>query len=168
MTITDELPTGSTSLLARSIIDIALARGDKVIATGRDVKKLQDLPKNDRLKLLQLDVTARPSALKLIAEEAVQIFGRVDVLVNNAGTSVKAIIEEGGFVQSLSSISGAILLTILIYRSEQLRKQYDVNTFGLVDVTNAFLPYMRSRGSGTVVLMGSRSSWRTEISVRPQ
>ena len=110
MTITDEFPTGSTSLLARSIIDIALARGDKVIATGRDVKKLQDLPKNDRLKLLQLDVTARPSALKLIAEEAVQIFGRVDVLVNNAGTSVKAIIEEGGFVQSLSSIPEATFI----------------------------------------------------------
>ena len=85
MTVSDELPTGSTSLLARSIIDIALARGDKVIATGRDVKKLQDLPKNDRLRVLQLDVTAKPSALKLIAKEAVQIFGRVDVLVNNAG-----------------------------------------------------------------------------------
>lgn len=98
MTITDEFPTGSTSLLARSIIDIALARGDKIIATGRDVKKLQDHPKHDRLKVLQLDVTAKPSALKLIAAEAVRIFGRVDVLVNNAGTSVKAIIEEGGFV----------------------------------------------------------------------
>ena len=47
-------------------------------------------------------------------------------------------------------------------RSDQLRKQYDVNVFGLLDVTTAFLPYMRAQRAGTVVLMGSRTSWWPE------
>lgn len=51
------------------------------------------------------------------------------------------------------------------YSSDLLKKQYDTNVFGLLDVTNAVLPHMRSRRSGTVVLMGSRSSWRGEFSV---
>ena len=48
-------------------------------------------------------------------------------------------------------------------RSDVLRKQFDVNVFGLLDVTNAALPHMRARKSGTIVHLGSRSSWRGEI-----
>ncbi|TCD69627.1 hypothetical protein EIP91_006852 [Steccherinum ochraceum] len=138
------LITGAASLLARSIIDHALARGDKIIATGRHLDKLRDLPQTESVKLLELDVTAGPSVLKSKMEEAVTLFGRVDVLVNNAGDSVKTILEEGG--------------------SQLLRKQYETNVFGLLDVTNAILPHMRSRRSGTVVLIGSRTSWRSELS----
>lgn len=50
-------------------------------------------------------------------------------------------------------------LVVHVCRSGMLRKQFDVNLFGLLDVTTAILPHMRSRRSGTVVLMGSRSSW---------
>ena len=49
--------------------------------------------------------------------------------------------------------------------SNLLRKQFDVNFFGLVDVTNAALPHMRARRSGTVILMDSRSSWAPEVEV---
>ncbi|THH33324.1 hypothetical protein EUX98_g847 [Antrodiella citrinella] len=137
------LITGASSILARRLIDSLLARGDKIIATGRSTDKLQDLPKSDRLRIMQLDVTDGLSALKLRMEEAIQLFGRINVLVNNAGISVKAIVEEGG--------------------SDKLKKQFDTNVYGLLDVTNAVLPHMRSRRSGTIVLIGSRSSWRTEI-----
>lgn len=77
-----------------------LVRGDKVIATGRHVDKLEDLPKSDSLKIMQFDVTGGMPALKLRVEEAIQYFGRIDVVVNNAGDSVKTILEEGGFVTS--------------------------------------------------------------------
>jgi short-subunit dehydrogenase len=51
------------------------------------------------------------------------------------------------------------------HRSEQLRRQFDVNIFGTMDVTTAVLPHMRARRSGTVVIIGSRSSWRPEVPV---
>lgn len=59
---------------------------------------MQDLPKSDRLKILQLDVTAGPDILNATVQEAVQYFGRINVLVNVAGVAVKAIVEEGGYV----------------------------------------------------------------------
>lgn len=86
--------------MARRLIGTVLARGDKVIATGRHVDKLEDLPKSDRLRIMQFDVTGGMPALKLKIEKAIQYFGRIDVVVNNAADGVKTILEEGGFVTS--------------------------------------------------------------------
>lgn len=81
----------------------ALARGDKVIATARSLNKIEDLSENpivkdkaENLRLLALDVTVGFAAIKDIVDKANAFWGRIDVLVNNAGYGVPAIIEEGG------------------------------------------------------------------------
>ncbi|TFK93350.1 NAD-P-binding protein [Polyporus arcularius HHB13444] len=131
--------TGTSSGLGRALVYAALKRGDCVIATARSLEKIEDFPKTDKIRLMQLDVTEGFASIQAKLHKAIGFFGRVDVVVNNAGTGVPSILEEGG--------------------SDLLRKQFDVNLFGLADVTNATLPHMRLRRSGTVVLIGSRSSW---------
>ncbi|KAI0676307.1 NAD-P-binding protein [Trametes maxima] len=136
--------TGASSGLGRELVLAALKRGDSVVATARSIEKIEGYPQTDRLRALQLDVTEGYPSIKAKVEEAIRTyFGRIDVVVNNAGTGYKAILEEAG--------------------SDVLRKQYDTNLFGLLDVTNAVLPHMRSRRNGTIVLIGSRSSWSSEI-----
>jgi len=125
--------------LGKIIARAALKRGDKVIATGRNIAKLDEL-KADGASVVQLDVTDEFEIIKAKAEEAEAIYGRVDVVVNNAGFAGLSPIEELG--------------------GEGFAIQYKVNVFGLVNVTNAFLPYMRARKEGTIVIMGSRSGWR--------
>ncbi|RDX43110.1 NAD-P-binding protein [Lentinus brumalis] len=131
--------TGTSSGLGRALVYAALKRGDCVIATARSLETIEDFPKTDKIRLMQLDVTEGFARIQAKLNRAISFFGRVDVVVNNAGAGVPSILEEGG--------------------SDLLRKQFDVNLFGLVDVTNAALPHMRLRRSGTVVLIGSRSSW---------
>jgi NAD(P)-dependent dehydrogenase (short-subunit alcohol dehydrogenase family) len=87
---------GTSTGLGRCLVDILLERGDKVIATARSLDALADLPAHARLRVQQCDVTAGPAALTAKAAEAVAFFGRVDVVVNNAGAGWKAIIEEAG------------------------------------------------------------------------
>ncbi|KAK7039599.1 putative oxidoreductase YusZ [Favolaschia claudopus] len=137
------LITGASSGFGRSLVDSVLARGDRVIATSRTLEPIQHLHgTNDNLRLLQLDVTAGIDALRSIIKEAASLWGRIDVLVNNGGSCYLGILEEGG--------------------SDLLRKQYEVNVFGLVDVTNACLPYLRAQNEGTIVVIGSRSAWTCE------
>ncbi len=139
-------------------MNVLLERGDKVIATARSLSKIEDFPKSDNLRLQQLDITDGPEVLSKKFEEAVTWFGRIDVLVNNAGVAVKALIEEGGWVSSVIDFEPENYS--FVPRSVQLRKQYDVNLFGTLDVTTAVLPHMRARRSGTIVLIGSRVSWQ--------
>ncbi len=78
---------------------VALSRGDRVIATARSLDKIQDFPASDKLRTMQLDVTEGFASIKAKIDEAVTFFGRIDVLVNNAGYGHKAILEEGGCVR---------------------------------------------------------------------
>ncbi|KAL5480950.1 hypothetical protein ACEPAI_9891 [Sanghuangporus weigelae] len=139
--------TGTSSGLGRSLVQVALARGDYVIATVRNIDGVCDLTDNletkSRIHVLKLDVTAPSSEIRAAAEEAVSKWGRVDVLVNNAGAGFLGITEEVGV--------------------EGYQKQFAVNFFGPLNVANAFLPYMRARRKGTIVFVGSRSSWRSHI-----
>ncbi|KAI0703436.1 hypothetical protein BC835DRAFT_1410717 [Cytidiella melzeri] len=136
--------TGTSSGMGKRLVPILLSRGDLVIATARSLEGVQDLPTSDSIRLQQLDVTDGAGIIKQKVDEAVSWFGRIDVVVNNAGIGAKCFTEEGG--------------------SEQYRRQYNVNVFGALDVTTAVLPHMRAQRSGTVVMVGSRTSWFPEFS----
>jgi NAD(P)-dependent dehydrogenase (short-subunit alcohol dehydrogenase family) len=80
-----------------------LARGDRVIATARSIEKIKtfsSLPgaSPSRLALLKLDVSDTVSNIQRTMDHAVTIFGRIDVVVNNAGLGMKSVLEEGGYV----------------------------------------------------------------------
>jgi len=138
--------TGTSSGFGKRLVAVALERGDQVIATARNISYLEDLPKSDNLRTMQLDVVEGLESIKRKVKEANLYFGRIDVLVNNAGIGSKAFIEEGG--------------------SEVFLSQARVNICGLLDVTSAVLPYMRAQKSGTVVMIGSRSSWQSDLPIR--
>ncbi|KAJ7935921.1 hypothetical protein B0H13DRAFT_1699514 [Mycena leptocephala] len=138
------LITGTSGGFGTCLIRSVLARGDRVIATSRSLDKMQDLPKTDALRLLQLDITTGEEAIRDIVAVAVGFWGGIDVLVNNAGYGSKALVEEGG---------------------SEMRREYETNVFGTLNVTTAVLPYMRAKRSGTIVMIGSRASWRPEFPV---
>ncbi|KAJ7640810.1 hypothetical protein DFH06DRAFT_1334529 [Mycena polygramma] len=137
------LITGAASGFGRSLLSSVLARGDRVIATSKSLEPIQDLDgTGENLRLIELDVTAGEELIRSRMKDAAAVWGRIDVLVNNAGSCHLGLLEEGG--------------------SALLRKQYETNVFGLLDVTAACLPYMRAQNEGTIVVIGSRSAWTCE------
>jgi len=150
-----------------------LARGDNVIATGRSASQFHDLlsdPSIDqtRLRVLALDVTAPFAEIKRQIDTAIGFWGRLDVVVNNAGICAFGTTEEIGFVGAAAAHP-----TLLIshtgqpfYRAEGMMHVMNTNFFGAVNVTNAILPHMRGRREGYVVFIGSRSAFRNQITVR--
>ena len=95
------LITGTSSGMGRALVKSALDRNDKVIATARVLEQIQGLRSfadQSRLYLMQLDVTDSQDVINSKVTEAIAVWGRIDVLVNNAGTGVKMILEEGGYV----------------------------------------------------------------------
>ncbi|KAM7194389.1 hypothetical protein V8F33_007277 [Rhypophila sp. PSN 637] len=133
------LVTGSTSGIGRALVQHIVARGDKVIASGRKVhERLGDL-QSDSFALLELDITASSEVIAQKIKQAWEIYGHIDVLVNNAGMSAMSAAEEA----SDSFISH--MLT--------------VNLFGPMQVTKAILPYMRAQASGTICFTSSSTSW---------
>lgn len=143
---TDGPRAGTSSGFGKRLVASVLARGDCVIATARNPEKLRAVfPQSERrLHLLQLDVSDPVEVVQQRVKDALAVWGRIDVVVNNAGYGVKAVLEEGG---SLAAFT-----------------QFQTNLFGVLNVTNAVLPHMRERRSGTVVIIGSRSAWRAEVS----
>ncbi|MEV7037810.1 oxidoreductase [Amycolatopsis sp. NPDC051061] len=130
------LITGCSAGFGREIAVAALAAGDRVLATARRPETLSELRERggDRVRTAALDVTDTgqvDAAVKTALEE----FGRIDVVVNNAGNGSVGAVEE---------------LTL-----EELRALMDVMFFGAVAVTKAVLPHLRAQGSGTVVQISS-------------
>ncbi|KAH8113851.1 NAD-binding protein [Phellopilus nigrolimitatus] len=134
---------GTSSGLGRSLVQAVLARGDRVIATARKLDSIRDLVSNPNVHLVQLDVTEPFAVLRETAARAVERWGRVDVVVNNAGAGMLGISEEVGV--------------------EGYQRQFATNFFGALNVTHAFLPHMRARRAGTITFIGSRSSWRSNV-----
>ena len=130
------LITGCSSGLGQQLARAAAARGDQVVATARDPETLEHLaqahPHN--VRTCTLDVT-RPGDAQAAVALAMQAFGGLDVLVNNAGYGLCGAIEEGV--------------------AEEYRPMFDVNVFGLIEVTRAALPALRQRPGGRIVNMSS-------------
>lgn len=94
--------SGTSSGFGKHLVASVLARGDRVIATARCLEKVKlfwTLPNAHPscLHLLRLDVTDSPANIQKIMDQAVSIWGRIDVVVNNAGLGMKAVLEEGGY-----------------------------------------------------------------------
>ncbi len=130
------LITGSSRGLGRQIAESVLKAGGNVVATARDKAQLNTLVQQfgSKVKILSLDVTDT-NAAHHAAAEAVQAFGRLDVLVNNAGYADVASIED--------------------MSEEMFRAQIDTNFYGVVNMTRASLPIMRAQGAGHIIQISS-------------
>ena len=128
--------TGSSAGFGRALAEAALAAGDRVVATARRPEALDELVAfaPDRALAVELDVTDRGQA-DAAAVAALDRFGGIDVLVNNAGLASVGAVEELG--------------------DEQLRELMDTMFFGPIGLVQAVLPSMRERGRGTIVQMSS-------------
>ena len=128
--------TGASKGFGRVWAEAALARGDKVAATGRDPRDLDGLVEKfgDLVLPLKLDVTDKAADFAAV-KQAADHFGRLDVVVNNAGYG------QFGAVEELSE--------------EEARAQMETNLFGALWVTQAALPVLRGQGSGHVVQVSS-------------
>jgi NAD(P)-dependent dehydrogenase (short-subunit alcohol dehydrogenase family) len=128
--------TGASRGFGREWAIAALERGDSVAATARDTATLDDLAEQygERLLPIRLDVDDRAADLAAV-QQAHDRFGRLDVVVNNAGFGQFGMIEE---------ISEA-----------EARAQFETNVFGALWITQAALPYLRAQGSGHIVQVSS-------------
>ena len=128
--------TGSSRGLGRSLTEAVLATGDKVAATARNINALKDLENRypEQIYVIQLDVTNYKNVHGAIAQ-AVTHFGRIDVLVNNAGFGITGAVEA--------------------YTDEQVRSQLETNLYAPIELTRAVLPYMRRQQSGHILQISS-------------
>ncbi|HEY4785953.1 MAG TPA: SDR family NAD(P)-dependent oxidoreductase, partial [Bacteroidales bacterium] len=128
--------TGSSRGLGRSITKAVLASGYNVAATARNPEQLSDLTQKfpNQILALQLDVNNKAQIHKAV-EQTVRHFGRIDVLVNNAGFGVTGAIEE--------------------FTDEQMKSQLDVNLYAPIEITRAVLPYLRKQRSGSIFNVSS-------------
>jgi len=112
--------TGTSSGMGRALVKSALDRSEKVIATARVLEQIQDLRSfadSSRLYLMQLDITDPQDIINSKVNEAIGVWGRIDVLVNNAGTGVKMILEEGGYVSCFACTLDNLATTTLFLSS---------------------------------------------------
>ena len=133
--------TGASRGIGARIAEAALAHGDAVVATARDAATLElRFGASDALLAVSLDVTDEAQAAHAV-EAALGRFGRIDVLVNNAGFGLLGAVEEAS--------------------ADEVRRLYETNVFGLLNVTRAVLPAMRARRSGHVINLSSVGGYRS-------
>ena len=128
--------TGTSRGLGRQWATAALALGDRVAATARDTAALADLVAEygEAVLPIRLDVTDRDACFAAV-QSAHDHFGRLDIVVNNAGTG------HYGFVEELTEA--------------EIRAQFETNLFGALWITQAALPYLRAQGSGRILQVSS-------------
>lgn len=134
--------TGASRGFGREVALEALRTGDTVVATARSTRALTDLVElgGDRVLALELDVT-KPEQVTAATQAALERFGRIDVLFNNAGIGYFAAVEESDEVE--------------------VRRMVEINLFGLASVTTALLPSMRQQRAGTVMNVSSVGGLRS-------
>ncbi len=128
------LVTGCSSGIGRATALAAALRGHRVFASARNRNDLAELERRENLTAIALDVTD-PASVRGAVDLVLSRGGRIDALVNNAGYAQYGAVEE--------------------VSPEEWRAVFDVNFFGLLDVTRAVLPSMRAAQRGTIVLMSS-------------
>ncbi len=130
------LITGCSTGFGRELATILIGRGYRVVATARDAARIAELVRGhaESALALKLDVD-KPADIAAAVEAMKEKFGRVDVLVNNAGYGYLAAVEEGEDVD--------------------IRAMFDTNFFGLAAMTRAVLPVMRAQKSGAIVNISS-------------
>lgn len=128
--------TGSSRGLGRALAEAVLAAGHRLVATARKPEELREVVAlaPDRCRAIALDVTD-PAAARKAIDAAVSAFGRIDVLVNNAGYANVASIED--------------------LPEDDFRAQIETNFFGVVNVTRAALPVLRAQGDGHIIQVSS-------------
>ena len=133
--------TGTSTGFGRLWAEAAAERGDRVVATARDRRALKDLEERfpDTVLALELDVTDREGVFAAVGR-AVERFGRIDVVVNNAGYGHFGMVEE--------------------LAERELRQQMETNFFGAVWVTQAVLPVLRRQGGGHLLQVTSEGGVR--------
>ena len=128
--------TGASAGFGRAFAEHALAQGYDVVATARRLEKLEvvkDLSP-DKVEIIKMDVTDE-SQIEEAVDKTMKRFGRIDVLINNAGYGTVGAIEETP--------------------EDELRAQMETNFYGAIAVTKAILPHMRDQQSGAIVNMSS-------------
>ncbi|KAK0377546.1 hypothetical protein CLIM01_05098 [Colletotrichum limetticola] len=133
------LITGTTSGIGAALVEQFAARGDKVIATGRNATARLADKKSDNVVPFDLDVTSPLADVKAQVQQAVEVFGHIDFVISNAGYSLLSSIEEAD--------------------EEFVQKMFDTNLFGAVKVVQAALPHFRERKSGTFGFIGAGFGW---------
>lgn len=130
------LITGSSRGLGRNLAEAVLAQGDLLVATVRNSEQLADLVSTygERVRAVALDVT-KPEQVRTAIATAIDAFGRLDVVVNNAGYANVASIEDTS--------------------EEDWRAQIETNLWGVINVTRAALPILRKQRSGHIVQVSS-------------
>lgn len=133
--------TGSARGIGARIVEAALTQGDAVAATSRDIASLlRRFGERDSLLSLALDVTSESQAAAA-AQAALARFGRIDVLVNNAGYGLLGAVEEA--------------------TADEVHRLYETNVFGLLNVTRSVLPSMRERRRGHVINISSLGGYQS-------
>jgi NAD(P)-dependent dehydrogenase (short-subunit alcohol dehydrogenase family) len=140
------LITGSSRGLGRAVAEAVLAGGNQLVATARRPEQLVDLADRygERVRIVALDVTDRAQADSAV-QQAVDVFGRLDVLVNNAGYGNLAPIEE--------------------IAEDDFRAQIETNFFGVVNVTRAALPVLRAQRDGHFIQISSIGGRRASVGI---
>ena len=128
--------TGSSRGLGRSLTEAVLAKGGRVAATARNPEQINDLITRypDQILPIKLDVTQREQIDQAVAK-TITHFGRIDVLVNNAGFGIIGAAEA--------------------YTDEQMRSQLETNLYAPIEITRAVLPHMRKQRSGRILQISS-------------
>ncbi|HEY9668366.1 MAG TPA: SDR family NAD(P)-dependent oxidoreductase, partial [Coleofasciculaceae cyanobacterium] len=128
--------TGCSSGFGRALTEAVLEHGDSVVATARQPQRLEDLAIQfgNRILILPLDVT-QSTDIQVAVQQAINTFGQIDVLVNNAGYGMFGAVEE--------------------VNDQDVRRQFETNVYGALNVTRAVLPHLRRQRSGHILNISS-------------
>lgn len=139
------LITGTSQGFGRELVKQLLEKGENVIATTRKVESLREFePYSDHLLVKSLDIQDRSASFDLV-KEATERFGKIDVLINNIGYGLAAGIEEAS--------------------EKDWRKEFEINVFGTLHITQAVLPHMRANKSGYIQVLSSIAGLRASPGV---